>query len=179
MAKNLCSILDGVPYEGRVTLSTITKNGKKVELAGYNHALPKLSEVFARAMCGYDVSSSIPRYLMAKQGSSEVNILNHPVLLTGTNYSVDDTTYYYVSYNALITDSMLATVAGVTGNVYLFLLDSENNELAKIALVGNEEQPVTDLSTLVGEGKNLLINWRLRLTNSNNYDNPGGNNGSL
>lgn len=166
------NIKDNMIYQGIVTLSVTMKNGKKVDLITYNHALPKLSEVFARAMCGYDVSSNIPRYLMAKQGSAETPLLIYPVLLTGTNYSIDETGYYYVSYNALITSSMVAGVQSNDEPIYLVLLDSEENELAQISLIDSSGAEITDMRDVVGEGKNLLINWKLKLTNTNDYNVP-------
>lgn len=168
--KTLCKIEDKVTYQGQVTLSIMLKNNKKIDLIEYNHALPKLSEVFAKAMCGYNVFDSIPKYLMAKKVTSRINMLTYPALLTGSNYVMDSDGYYYVSYNALITNSMLAPIdSNVDEAVCFVLVDSLNNELVQLNLLDANGAEVTSLSSLVGEGKNLLVNWKLKLTNNDDY----------
>ncbi len=162
-----------LPYKGTVTLTFKSKSGKVLSSVQYNEALPLLSKLFAQALLGYDISGSIPTFLdLCIEDVSNVysSILTSPIILTGKSYSVDNDNFYYVSVNAIITSSLIqAFTFDSEHQCYLMLQDISNNNLCKLKLMDSEHTNITtdNLNNYVGSGKNLVVNWKLKLCNSN------------
>lgn len=163
-------------YKGIVTLTFKSKSGKTLSSIQYNEALPLLSKVFAQALLGYDVTGSIPTFLdlcTEDDNGDLFSLLTSPIILTGKNYSVDNDNFYYVSVNAIITSSFLQAYSPEsTHQCYLILQDINNNNLCKLKLKDSEGTNITagsdgNLNNYIGNGKNLVINWKLKLCNSN------------
>lgn len=162
-------------YKGIVTLTFRSKSGKTLSSIQYNEALPLLSKAFAQALLGYDISGSIPTFLnlcIEDEFGSHVSLLTSPIILTGKSYSIDNDGFYYVSVNAIITSSLIQsfnTNPNQPSQCYLTLQDISNNDLCKLKLLDSENVSITtaNLSNYVGSGKNLVINWKLKLCNSN------------
>lgn len=160
-------------YKGTVTLTFKSKSGKVLSSVQYNEALPLLSKLFAQALLGYDISGNIPTFLdLCIEDASNVysSILTSPIILTGKSYSVDNDNFYYVSVNAIITSSLLqALTFDSEYQCYLMLQDMSNNNMCKLKLMDSEHTNITtnNLNNYVGSGKNLVVNWKLKLCNSN------------
>lgn len=163
-------------YKGIVTLTFKSKSGKTLSSIKYNEALPLLSKLFAQALLGYDISGNVPTFLdlcVEDTPNNYISILTSPIILTGKSYSIDNDNFYYVSVNAIITSSLLQSFTfSDTKQCYLMLQDISNNNLCKLKLVDSENANITfgasgTLGNYIGSGKNLVINWRLKLCNSN------------
>ena len=162
-------------YKGIVTLTFKSKSGKVLSSIRYNEALPLLSKIFAQALLGYEISSNIPTFLdlcIEESPNTYSSILTSPIILTGKSYSVDNDNFYYVSVNAIITSSFLQAYSFNSENpyqCYLMLQDISNNNLCKLKLIDSENVNITtsNLRNYVGSGKNLVVNWKLKLCNSN------------
>ena len=163
-------------YKGIVTLTFKSKSGKILSSVQHNEALPLLSKIFAQALLGYDITGNIPTFLdlcVEDEYGGFTSLLTSPIILTGKNYSVDNDNFYYVSVNAIITSSMLQAINIATkSQCYLTLQDISNNTLCKLKLMDSENTDITagdggNINNYIGNGKNLVVNWKLKLCNSN------------
>ena len=171
-------------YQGEVTLSIKNKrNGKVTKLVQYNHALGGISRVFAYAMCGYDISKMIPTFLdlccrdAEVAESQPISMLLTPILLTGTHYSADtsdvDTLgnyYYFAEYDALVTSGNRNQVSNNGPPIYIYLQNSSGEKLVELGLKDINGEPLKTLDGIVGDGTNLVINWKIKLCRHTNAD---------
>lgn len=173
---NNVSILNALHYKSKVEIIVHHDNGRDIKFSTHNEVLPAMSEFFAQSIIGYDTRSTIPTSVMLKQKTQdaqgaerEINILLSPSIITGKNYSKvtsgDYVGYYQLSFNILIASNALNSQANLDNTKnYLYLQNAVGSEFAKIALVNDAGEDVA-LSTLLGGGKNLIINWKIILCN--------------
>lgn len=159
------AISNNINYFGSVKLS-VTVDGKKYDF--HNTGTADLFRVFAKALCGMNISTSTPYYILGvytrNNSSAEIQFLKDFIYVTARNF-VDDENGGCARMTASIRSTDLQNIptesSELTGLTFLFKLYAADKQtvLASVAV------PDSTMFTGITAAARIIVEWSMQVRN--------------